>query len=109
MQATETNEPVSKPRGLVPFTEALAEEIFAFQREVYPARRAEWIEPRWRWMFQGSAARLGVQPMVWLYRGNGGVLAHQGAIAVRLHTRAGDCVTGWFVETMVLGRHAARP
>jgi hypothetical protein len=89
-------------RGLLRFAEPLAEEIFAFQREAYPARRPDWIEPRWRWMFQQSAARLGVEPMVWLYRGSSGVQAHQGAIAVRLHTSAGECVTGWFVETMVL-------
>jgi hypothetical protein len=92
----------SEVRGLVRFTEPLAAEVFAFQREAYPARRPDWIEPRWRWMFQQSAARLGVEPMVWLYRGREGVQAHQGAIAVRLHTSAGECVTGWFVETMVL-------
>jgi len=95
-------------RGLVRFSEALAAEIFAFQREAYPARRPDWIEPRWRWMFQQSAARLGVEPMVWLYRGSAGVQAHQGAIAVRLHTSAGECVTGWFVETMVLERVRGR-
>lgn len=93
---------VTDVRGLVRFTEPLAAEVFAFQREAYPARRPDWIEPRWRWMFQQSAARLGVEPMVWLYRGREGVQAHQGAIAVRLHTSAGECVTGWFVETMVL-------
>lgn len=92
----------SDARGLVRFTEALAPEIFAFQREAYPARRPDWIEPRWRWMFLQSAARLGVAPMVWLYRGKAGVQAHQGAIAVRLHTAAGERTTGWFVETMVL-------
>jgi hypothetical protein len=82
----------------------VAQEIFAFQREAYPRRRSDLIEPRWRWMFEGSAARLGIAPMVWLYRGSTGIEAHQGAIAVRLHTTAGECTTGWFVETMVLER-----
>lgn len=89
-------------RGLVRFSEAIAPEIFAFQREAFPRRRADWIEPRWRWMFQASAARLGVEPMVWVYRSNGRVVAHQGAIAVRLRTPVGEHVTGWFVETMAL-------
>jgi hypothetical protein len=89
-------------RGLVRYTPSLDEELFAFQREAFPTRRADWVEPRWRWMFQKSAARLGVEPMVWLYRGKQGVVAQQGAIPVRLHTRAGERTTGWFVETMVL-------
>jgi hypothetical protein len=89
-------------RGLVRFSEAIAPEIFAFQREAFPHRRADWIEPRWRWMFEGSAARLGVEPMVWVYRSKGRVVAHQGAIAVKLRTPVGEQVTGWFVETMAL-------
>jgi len=89
-------------RGILRYSEDLAPEIFAFQHEAYPAREPSLIEPRWRWMFLGSAARLGVEPMVWLYRSKDGVVAHQGAIAVELHTSAGTIVTGWFVETMVL-------
>lgn len=90
------------PRGLLRFDERLAGELFAFQREAFPTRRPDWVEPRWRWMFLESAARLGVQPYVWLFRSKRGIVAHQGAIAVRLHTRAGEVTTGWFVETMVL-------
>lgn len=100
--ATSSTPAAADVRGLVRFAEPLAPEIFAFQREAYPGRRPDWIEPRWRWMFLQSAARLGVEPMVWLYRGKAGVQAHQGAIAVRLHTAAGERTTGWFVETMVL-------
>jgi hypothetical protein len=92
----------SRRRGLLRFSEEFAQEIFAFQREAYPLRRPDWIEPRWRWMFLASAARVGVEPMVWFYRSKDRVVAHQGAIAVRLHTAAGDFTTGWFVETMAL-------
>jgi hypothetical protein len=90
------------PRGLVRYTRALDDELFAFQRQAFPTRRADWVEPRWRWMFERSAERLGVEPMVWLYRGKQGIVAQQGGIPVRLHTHAGERVTGWFVETMVL-------
>jgi hypothetical protein len=96
------------PRGLIRFREAIAPDIFAFQREAFPHRRVDWIEPRWRWMFQSSAARLGVEPMVWVYRSNAGVMAHQGAIAVKLRTPLGEQVTGWFVETMALARVRGR-
>ncbi len=89
-------------RGLLRFSEAIAPEIFAFQRAAFPHRRDDWIEPRWRWMFEASAARLGVEPMVWVYRMKGRVVAHQGAIAVKLRTPVGEYVTGWFVETMAL-------
>ena len=92
----------ARPRGLVRYIRELDDELFAFQRQAFPTRRADWVEPRWRWMFQHSAERLGVEPMVWLYRGKEGILAQQGAIPVRLHTQAGERVTGWFVETMVL-------
>ena len=94
--------PSPEPRGLLRFNEAIASEIFAFQRTAYPRRRTDWIEPRWRWMFQASAARLGVEPMVWVYRMKGRIVAHQGAIAVKLRTPVGEHVTGWFVETMAL-------
>lgn len=90
------------PRGLLRYSGAIAPDILAFMREAYPRRRQELIEPRWRWMFLASAARLGAEPMVWVYRSSAGVVAHQGAIAVKLHTPAGDHVTGWFVETMAL-------
>jgi hypothetical protein len=93
---------VDQPRGLVRYVTELDDELFAFQREAFPTRRADLVEPRWRWMFQRSAERLGIEPMVWLYRGKQGILAQQGVIPVRLHTRAGECGTGWFVETMVL-------
>lgn len=90
------------PRGLVGYHPDLEEAIFEFQRIAYPQRRSDWIPPRWRWMFLESAARLGVAPMVWLYRGSDGVAGHQGAIPVKLKVDEADYLTGWFVETMVL-------
>jgi hypothetical protein len=90
------------PRGILTWSEALAPEVFRFQRQAYPSRRPDWIEPRWRWMFLGSAERLGVAPFVWVYRNRAGVVAHQGAIAVRVRIGGREHVTGWFVETMAL-------
>jgi hypothetical protein len=90
------------PRGILGHHPLLEEEIFAFQRRAYPERRADWIAPRWRWMFLASAARVGAAPMVWLYRNAAGVVAHQGAIAVKAKLGERVLVTGWFVETMAL-------
>jgi hypothetical protein len=90
------------PRGLIGYSDAVADEIFRFQRTVFPERRTDWVVPRWNWMFLASAARLGVEPMVWLFRTAAGVVAHQGAIPVTVKTGGTERVTGWFVETAVL-------
>ena len=91
------------PRGLSGYSDSIAGELLEFQRKAFPRRREDWIESRWRWMFLRSAARLGVAPMVWLYRTRDGIMAHQGAIAVQLKAGNREYLTGWFVETFVLG------
>ena len=95
-------------RGLVRYEPSLDAEILRFNREGYPTRREDWVEPRWRWMFLDSATRLGVEPMVWMYRAKTGIVAHQGAIAVKLRAGNREFVTGWFVETMVLEAYRGR-
>jgi len=89
-------------RGVVGYSRTGEAEIFHFQRLAYPTRRADWVEPRWRWMFLSSATRLGITPMVWFYRGRDGLVAQQGAIPVRLKLGASERLTGWFVETITL-------
>jgi hypothetical protein len=93
-------QPATPPlRGLLRYHATLEREILDLQRELYPFRRQDLVAPRWRWMFLESAARLGVEPMVWVYRGRQRVLAHQGAIPVTVKIGATEHVTGWFVET----------
>lgn len=89
-----------KRKGFFGYDPGLEEEIFAFQRDEYPQRDPDRAAPHWRWMFVASAARLGLKPYVWLYRKDNAVVAHQGAIPVRLHAGDEEVVTGWFVETM---------
>jgi hypothetical protein len=91
-----------KAKGLLGYHPSLEQEIFAFQQTAYPTRQVDWIAPRWRWMFLASAQRLGVAPMIWLYRNASGVVAHQGAIPVKLKVGEQAHTTGWFVETMAL-------
>jgi hypothetical protein len=95
-------------RGLVGYDRSLDDEILRFNREGHPHRRADWVEPRWRWMFLASASRLGVRPMVWMFRGTTGIVAHQGGIPVRLRVDRQEMTTGWFVETMVLESHRGK-
>jgi hypothetical protein len=89
-------------RGIRRYSAGIEEDIFAFQRAAYPLRREDLVAPRWRWMFLSSAVRLGVEPMVWVYCNKDGVVAHQGAIPVRLQVGDRERITGWFVETMAL-------
>jgi hypothetical protein len=76
-------------------------EILAFQKEAFPERRADWITPRWRWMFVSSAARLGVKPRFWVHRDNGRIVGQTGSIPVRVKLGAEEVNTGWLVDTMV--------
>jgi hypothetical protein len=80
----------------------LEEEIFQFQRAAYPRRDAVLIPVRWRWMFVESARRLGISPLVWVYRRDSAVVAHQGIIPIKVKLGAEERLTGWFVETMTL-------
>lgn len=105
---SEVGVPKVGTRGLFGYSPELVPEIVAFQRETFPEREVSLIEPRWRWMFEQSALRLGVAPMVWVYRAASGIVAHQGAIAVKCKVGAHALTTGWFVETMVHERHRGR-
>ena len=53
-------------------------------------------------MYVESAKRLGIDPMVWVYRKDARVVAHQGAIPVEVKLGDQMHTTGWFVETMAL-------
>lgn len=94
--------PITKTKGLSGYAPEIEEAVFEFQRTAYPDRSAALIPQRWRWMFVESARRLGVDPMVWVYLKDSAVLAHQGAIAVRLQIAGQERTTGWFVDTMAL-------
>ena len=100
--------PSSRRSGVVGYSPALEPEILAFQQAAFPRRRRDWIEPRWRWMFLDSAARLGVKPQVWLYRDGGRVVGHHGAIPVRVKTGTGERVSPWLVDTIVLEEFRSR-
>ncbi|WP_239493214.1 GNAT family N-acetyltransferase [Luteitalea sp. TBR-22] len=97
-----------RPRGLIGYAPELIDEIVALQYEMFPQREWGLIEPRWRWMFEESARRVGVAPMVWVYRASSGVVAHHGAIAVRCKVGDQTLTTGWFVETMVHEKYRGR-
>ncbi len=87
-------------KGFFGYEPSLEEEVFELQREGYPGRDPDQIARHWRWMFVQSARRLGLDPTVWLYRKRGAVVAHQGAIPVRLRIAGEQANTGWFVETL---------
>jgi GNAT superfamily N-acetyltransferase len=88
--------------GITTYQPADAADVFAFCAEAWPHRRQDWVEPRWRWMFEASAARLGQPPQVWLYRDAGRVVGHNGSIPVAVTIAGDQRHTGWLVDTMVL-------
>lgn len=88
------------------YTPDLDEAMFAFHTEAFGARRrADWVRPRWQWMFEASARRLGLDTQVWLYRDGDRVAGHNGALPVQL--KIGDAIrtTAWLVETNVLEKY----
>jgi hypothetical protein len=94
--------PSPEPGPIVGYSREIEPLVYAFQAEAWPARRRDWIAPRWNWMFVESARRLGLDPRIWLYRDNGRIAAHNGAIPVRVKVGAHERDSAWLVDTMVL-------
>jgi acyl transferase domain-containing protein len=94
--------------GVAKYSPALESEIAEFARAAWPTRPAESLLPRWHWMFVDSARRRGTQPRVWVYRENGKLVAHHGAIPVQLTVGDERIETAWFVDTVVLEGHRSR-
>ena len=84
------------------------DEILAFQFEAFPARRKDWVVPRWRWMFVQSAERLGVAPKFWIHREAGRIVGQMGSIPVRLQIGAEQRDARWLVDTMVLEQYRSQ-
>jgi FkbH-like protein len=101
-------QPKTNSQAIVGYSPELEEQVFSFCELAWPHRRHDWLGPRWRWMFVESAKRLGVEPRVWLYCDSGEVVAHHGAIPVRLKVAAEEHQTAWFVETMVLEKYRSK-
>ncbi len=98
--ATDASAPEKGPKGFVGYAEEFEDEVYDFQVLAYPHRTPALILPNWRWMFVESARRLASRPWVWMYRKSQRIVAHQGAIPVRLKLGDREHLTGWFVETM---------
>jgi acyl transferase domain-containing protein len=91
--------------GVTGYTPERDSEILEFSRIAWPNRPDYLVQSRWHWMFGESAARLGVEPRVWLYRDLGRIVAHHGAIPVRLKVGSEVFDSAWFADTMVLESH----
>jgi NADP-dependent 3-hydroxy acid dehydrogenase YdfG/acyl carrier protein len=84
------------------------DEILAFQFEAFPARRRDWVVPRWRWMFVRSAQRIGVEPKFWIHREAGRIAGQMGSIPVRLQIGGEERDARWLVDTMVLEQYRSQ-
>jgi acyl transferase domain-containing protein len=83
------------------------DEIESFSRIAWPLRQERWLRRRWHWRFIESAQRVGTAPGVWIHREGGEIVAHHGAVPVRLQVGNEELTTAWFVDTMVLESHRA--
>jgi short-subunit dehydrogenase len=83
-------------------------EIAEFAKAAWPTRPQSSLVARWRWMFVEAARRRGAQPYVWIYRENGALVGHHGAIPVQLTVGDDTIDTGWYVDTVVLEGHRSR-
>ncbi len=90
------------------YSARVEQEVFDFQMRAWPARRRDWIAPRWKWMFVESAQRLGIAPQVWLHRENGSIVGHNGAIPVRVRIGNEERLSAWLVDTMVLEEYRSQ-
>ncbi len=102
--------PVAKEQqtGVIRFSPDLESETFEYHRKAFPERRTDWVVPRWQWMFLGSAKRLNMNPMIWLYRDSDSIVSHCGAIAVKIKIGEKECTTAWFAESMTLESHRSK-
>ena len=90
------------------YSAELEREAVEFQTAAWPHRDPALVPARWHWMFVESARRLGVEPQIWLHRDQGRIVAHMGAIPVRVKAGAAELQTAWFVDTMVLEDYRAQ-
>ena len=62
-----TSSEIGATSSIARYTPDLEEAMFAFHEKAFgPRRRADWVRPRWHWMFEASALRLGREPLVWI-------------------------------------------
>ena len=90
------------------YQDGLEDALVRFAAREWPARRSEWVVPRWKWMFAESARRVGVDPRVWIFREQDEIVAHMGAIPVRLKVGGETHIVPWLVDTMVAKTHRDR-
>ncbi len=72
------------------YSAELEREAVEFQTAAWPHRDPALVPARWHWMFVESARRLGVEPQIWLHRDQGRIVAHMGAIPVRVKAGAAE-------------------
>jgi hypothetical protein len=76
------------------------EDIAGFEQRAWPDQRQNRVGQRWNWLHVESAGRLSVEPQVWQYREGGTVVAHAGAIPVKLRIDGQNSLAAWIVAAL---------
>jgi GNAT superfamily N-acetyltransferase len=100
--ASQVSREASDSIRVVTYEPGLYAKVMEFIARGWPARNKLLQPKRWDWMYVESAKRLQTHPQVWLAEYRGEIVGHMGAQFTKVHTKDGELVTGWFVETMVL-------
>src|SRR6266446_3263362 len=87
----------SVPYEITSSASLVEEDIAGFEQRAWPDERQNRVGPLWNWLHVESAGRLSVEPQVWQYREGGAVVAHAGAIPVKLRIDGQNSLAAWIV------------
>ena len=96
------HEDVASQGILLSYTPDIENKIIEFYQNAFQHRDHKLIESRWKWMFLKSAARLDIDPVMWIYNESNSVIGFTGAIPVQFQIGKEIKITYWLVDTMVL-------
>ncbi|HVU02564.1 MAG TPA: hypothetical protein VHE30_12470 [Polyangiaceae bacterium] len=82
-------------------TPAEREEVLEFRAKMYGPRSA-FADPAWvRWLYDDAPAARAKGPALWIFRHEGRIEAHQGAVFARLRIREQERTLAWTLDLMV--------
>ncbi len=89
----------AEPIEITGFTSDTESELYEFHQQAFPGERKDRFISRWLWKHVESARRLAIEPRVWLCRQRGAVVAHNGAIPIKLKIGDEEQLVAWIGET----------
>jgi len=89
----------AEPIEITGFTSDTESDLYEFHQQAFPDERKDRFISRWLWKHVESARRLAIEPRVWLCRQRGAVVAHNGAISIKLKIGDAEQLVAWIGDT----------